>query len=69
MICLSWNVRGIGTRTKHASLRKLIFTHQPLFVFVQETKLESISSKTLKSIRGDFGIEYILSPSIGTSGA
>lgn len=68
MVCLSWNIRGIGARIKRASLRKLILTHQPLFVFIQETMLESISIKTLKSIWGDDGIEYLLSPSIGNSG-
>lgn len=68
MIILSWNVRGLNARIKKSTLRKLINTHKLNFVFIQETKMESLNPKFLKSLWNENGITTSLSPSIGNSG-
>lgn len=68
MIYLSWNIRGLGAKVKRSALRKLITTNEPTFVAIQETKLEDIPSKLIRTIWKHIGIEWIFCPSIGSSG-
>lgn len=68
MIGISWNIRGLNGRIKKTSLRKLITTHNPDFVFVQETKMDLLSPKIVKSLWNDPDIEWLFSPSMGNSG-
>ena len=68
MIGVSWNVRGLNARIKKSSLRKLIKSHAPHFVFIQETKMESFNPKIIKSLWNDANVEWLFSPSIGNSG-
>lgn len=68
MIGISWNLRGLNARVKKSSLRKLIKSHDPHFVFVQETKMETFSPKVIKSLWNDDNIEWLFSPSRGNSG-
>ena len=49
-------------------LRKLIITHHPFFVFVQESKLEQLKHKHVLSIWKDSNIEWTSSPLVGNSG-
>ena len=68
MILLSWNIRGLGAKVKRSSIRKLIGKQDPHMVFIQETKLEKICPKILRSIWNDSDIESHFSPSQGSSG-
>lgn len=68
MSVFSWNIRGLGGRPKRSALRKHIASINPSFVFVQETKMENISLKIIRSIWNMDEIEWIFSPSIGNSG-
>lgn len=68
MKILSWNLRGLGAKVKKSALRKLINSHSPKFVFIQETKLESIKPGLINSIWNNNDTESAFSPSIGQSG-
>lgn len=68
MIIISWNMRGLNARIKKTSLRKLINRHDPQFIFIQETKIETIESSLIKSVWNTNNIEWLFSPSIGNSG-
>lgn len=68
MIGISWNIRGLNSRIKRSSLRKLISKNDPHFVFIQETKMEMCNSKIIKSLWNSTNIEWLFSPSIGNSG-
>ena len=39
MIILSWNVRGLNNIPKQKVVRRLIDSHSPDVIFIQETKL------------------------------
>lgn len=68
MIIISWNIRGLNARVKKSSLRKLISRHDPKFIFLQETKMESLNPKTIRSIWNSDDIDWLFIPSIGNSG-
>ena len=68
MILFSWNLRGLGAKIKRNVLKKSLLTHDPWFVFIQESKLESISRIMMKTIWNISDLEVCLSPSIGSSG-
>lgn len=61
-------MRGLNARIKKTSLRKLINRHDPQFIFIQETKIETIESSLIKSVWNTNNIEWLFSPSIGNSG-
>ena len=68
MIVVSWNCRGLGARVKRSQVRKYSHTHNPSFIFIQETKCESLNPKLIKSIWSDDDVSWFSSPSIGNSG-
>lgn len=68
IIILSWNIRGLNARIKRSSLRKLVLNHKPNFTLIQETKMETLDKRILKSICNDDQAEFVLSPSQGNSG-
>lgn len=68
MIFLSWNIRGLGARVKRSALRKLINMHDPHFIAIQESKLEEVSSKLIRTVWKGCDIDWIFSPSVGNSG-
>lgn len=68
MILLSWNCRGLGARIKRNAVRKLIQKNDPHLIFIQESKLESISPKVMKSICDVNDMNSAISPSNGPSG-
>lgn len=68
MIVLSWNIRGLGARVKRSSLRKIIHIHDPSFIAIQESKLETCSSKLIRSFWRLDNIDWALCPSQGNSG-
>lgn len=65
---ISWNIRGLTARPKRSSLRKMITQHDPSFVFIQETKMNEINKKTVRSYWKAEEVEWIFSPSEGNSG-
>ena len=68
MILLSWNARGLNARVKRSSIRSLINLHSPLFVFIQETKIEVFSPQIIKSMWKYSHVSWAFSPSSGNSG-
>ena len=68
MIILSWNIRGLGAKIKRSSIRNLINKHHPQVVFIQESKIENLTQKTINSIWKDSQIKWASSPSQGNSG-
>lgn len=68
MTVISWNIRGLTARVKRSSLRKLITKYNPKFVFIQETKMETMSMKMLNTFWKLSEAEWAISPSRGNSG-
>ena len=68
MILLSWNIRGIGARIKRRYLKKLLTKHEPWITFIQESKKETLSPQTIKSIWNSDDVNCCISPSQGNSG-
>nr|CCA66178.1 hypothetical protein [Beta vulgaris subsp. vulgaris] len=68
MLLISWNIRGLTARPKRSSLRKMIFQHDPTFVFIQETKMDDITKKSVKTYWKADDVEWIFSPAAGNSG-
>lgn len=66
MITISWNYRGLGAKIKCNQLNKLSFSHNPNFLFIQETKLEQLSQKIIKSLWVDDDV--VRCPSVGNLG-
>lgn len=46
---LSWNARGLGSSTKKRALKEILYHNQIDIVGIQETKLESFSSRNLNA--------------------
>ncbi|KAK3199335.1 hypothetical protein Dsin_022750 [Dipteronia sinensis] len=62
MIILSWNVRGLGRGEKRRAVRDLVMRHKPMMLFIQESKLKTLDSRTITSLGGsllikDVGVE------------
>ena len=68
MIILSWNLHGMGARIKRSSLRKMINSKNPNFIFLQETKMEQIDKKITRTCWRSGEYEWRFSPSVGKSG-
>lgn len=68
MIILSWNIRGLGDKIKRNSIRSLINRHHPQVVFIQESKIENLTQKTINSIWKDSQVKWVSIPSQGNSG-
>lgn len=47
---LSWNIRGLGSSIKKRALKEILYHNQIDIVGIQETKLESFSSRTLNAL-------------------
>lgn len=61
-------LRGMGAKIKRSSIRKFKTSKKPNFIFIQETKLESIDQKLTRSCWKDEEYDWIFSPSMGNSG-
>lgn len=68
MIIISWNVRGLNARIKKSSLRKLINSHDPSFIFIQETKISDFHPRLIRSLWKIDKLAHLHSPSMGNSG-
>lgn len=68
MSILSWNIRGLTAQVKRSATRKMILSHDPNFVFIQETKMEDISLKIIRTIWKSDDVDWLCCPSVGNSG-
>ena len=68
MIIISWNIRGLNSRIKKSTLRKLLSSHEPHFVFIQETKMDAFNPRLNKFLWKVGDLELLISPSMGNSG-
>lgn len=68
MICLSWNIRCLGARLKRSALRKIIHSHDPMLIAIQETKLKEISPKLIRMVWNCNRIKRSYAPYVGNSG-
>ncbi|TXG59697.1 hypothetical protein EZV62_014270 [Acer yangbiense] len=66
MICLSWNVRGLGNSRAFAALSRLLKKHSPDFVFISETKVSGHKASSIKDSL-QFGDGFIVD-CVGMSG-
>lgn len=58
----------MNAKIKKSSLRKLIISHDPKFIFIQETKMEDFTPKLINTIWKDANVDWLFTPSIGNSG-
>lgn len=68
MIVLTFNVRGLGGRSKRNKLRDLVREHKVDFLAIQETKMEEITHNLCYSIWGNEDCSWEFLPSEGNSG-
>ncbi|KAK2656833.1 hypothetical protein Ddye_009885 [Dipteronia dyeriana] len=68
MLTLSWNIRGLGRVEKRRVVRNLVITHRPTFLFIQESKLDSINNKVFSSIEGMWLSRGMGVDEVGTAG-
>lgn len=69
MIIISWNVRGLNAKiNKKSSLRKMITSHDPDFIFIQKTKILDFNPRLIKSLWKIDNLAHLFSPSLGSSG-
>ncbi|GKB66584.1 nucleotide-binding alpha-beta plait domain-containing protein, partial [Tanacetum coccineum] len=59
---------GLAQKAKKDWVRELCEKHKVNFVSLQETKMEDIELSNIKLCWGNFGFEFIHSPSVGNSG-
>jgi hypothetical protein len=65
---LIWNVRGLNSSARQASVRSLVDSSRIDIVCLQETKMDVISRGTLLSTLGSNFDRHIELPVVGTSG-
>lgn len=68
MKIVSWNVRGIGARLKRAVVKDLLCRANPDIVILQETKLDSIDRRLVKSIWSSKRIGWMALDAQGSAG-
>ncbi|KAK8569220.1 hypothetical protein V6N12_007752 [Hibiscus sabdariffa] len=65
---VSWNVRGLGKVEKQRAVKNLVKKFWVNFLFIQETKLEIVESKTAKFIGGSCIDQFWFVHAIGSAG-
>ena len=68
MKILTWNVRGCGSYNTRRSIKQVISKEDPELVVLQEVKKEIVDRRFVGSIWRSRFKEWILLPSVGTSG-
>ncbi|KAK9930230.1 hypothetical protein M0R45_027274 [Rubus argutus] len=68
MKIISWNIRGMGSRSKRRVIKEKILTSKADVVILQETKKEVIHRKLIGSIWGVRYTDWVSLPSLGSSG-
>jgi hypothetical protein len=66
---LSWNSRGLNNPTNQEEVKQMISLVRLDLVCLQETKLENITTTTIRNVLGpEFGSDFVFLPAIGTRG-
>lgn len=65
---LIWNVRGLNDHAKKDDVKSLVLDLKPSLVYLQETKLNSISAFDVLSILGADFSGFVFFPALGTRG-
>jgi exonuclease III len=66
---LSWNVRRQNNPAKQEDVRQLIKLVRPDLVYLQETKLENITTATIRNVLGlEFERDFVFLPAAGKGG-
>jgi exonuclease III len=66
---LSWNVRRQNNPAKQEDVRQLIKLVRPDLVYLQETKLENITTATIRNVLGlEFERDFVFLPAAGKCG-
>lgn len=68
MIILSYNIRGLGKRVKRRDVKDLVRGVKPDFCCLQESKLEQVNPRLIKSIWGNKDFDWDFANSAGRSG-
>ncbi|KAK9902279.1 hypothetical protein M0R45_001786 [Rubus argutus] len=68
MKIISWNVKGLGSRSKRRVLKEKLVSSKADIVILQETKKEVIQRKLIGSIWGIRSSDWVSIPSNGRSG-
>lgn len=68
MKMLSWNIRGLGDPVKRASARSFFSLYRADIVLIQETKLNSFSSRLTSDLTGGFLDEWAALYATGSAG-
>ncbi|GMI67615.1 hypothetical protein HRI_000430800 [Hibiscus trionum] len=68
-VCITWNVRGLGSLEKKAAIKRLLHNSKTSVLFLQETKLQKCDDWVIRQIVGLAGIyRWSFVPSVGLSG-
>ena len=65
---ISWNVRGLNDRDKRLRVRNLVRKWGPNVIFLQETKMESITRAVINSLWRGQHVDWSYLGSSGASG-
>lgn len=65
---ISWNIRGINNSTARRNLQTLLRIHNPIFLFLQESKCASLTESIKDFLWSLQEHSWIFSPAIGQSG-
>ena len=65
---LSWNVRGINNPQKRERVRYWLRQWQSDIVCLQETKLDSLDRRLIRSIWGNSYVDWAVLDAVGTAG-
>ncbi|KAK9939072.1 hypothetical protein M0R45_015781 [Rubus argutus] len=68
MKIISWNVRGVGRRSKRRVIKDKLLNSKADVIIIQETKKEVIDRRLICSIWGVRYTDWVSCPSIGSSG-
>ncbi|GLT48336.1 hypothetical protein SLA2020_219680 [Shorea laevis] len=68
MIFLSYNIRGLGGKEKRGEIRKLVLKEKVDMLFIQETKLSSVSRSLCRELWGSDDFDWIYKFAEGMSG-
>ncbi|XP_058764806.1 uncharacterized protein LOC131638271 [Vicia villosa] len=68
MKIISYNIRGLGGAAKKKQIQNLIRNHNPSFMCIQETKIESIEKRLRCMLWGSNDFGFASNPSVGRSG-
>ena len=69
MKVLCWNIRGLGSPSKRATIKSLIFSYDPDFVILTESKISNLQLLNKNILWNKPGIHWHALPSTGSSGS